>query len=289
MTRHKRQQNGLTLIEILVTLAVVGVILAAIGGVVGQSLTTETHTRLRYDTARQARFAMARMVKAVTDSEALLLPLVENSATAWSESLRDPGVLAVNLDPLIDRDAENTLDADNDGDGQVDEDVSADAGSDSAAGIPGIDDDNDGSTDEGNAADDDEDGSDDEDPINDLDDDGDGSTDEDPPADSDSDGAADDDGDGSTDEDRWDPVVFYLNGTDLIERSPSLTDVTGDSAIDGRDYTEHVIAENVSQFSVERLSQSAGGWQMVEIVLELSPSGIDAVRLEVLVRVGANR
>lgn len=77
----------------------------------------------------------------------LVLPLAENPNTPWSESDRDPGVLAVTLDPTLDSDGDGIMDADNDGDGLIDEDIPEDNNFDWAAGILGIDD-GDGEVDE---------------------------------------------------------------------------------------------------------------------------------------------
>lgn len=303
--RGARPEAGLTLVEILAALAIAALIMAALGSVVGQSLRAESEVRARHDTLRQARFAMERMVSAASRSPGLLLPLAENPGTAWSESLRDPGVLALRLDPSLDRDRDGFADADDDRDGRIDEDPGKDSNRDDANGIVGIDDDGDGSVDEGGPdgggkfSDDDEDGSFDEDVADDFDNDGDGAIGEDIEGDLNGDGQAgvagvdddldgsvdehnppDDDEDGLIDEDPIDPLVFFLNGNRLVERHPL------PHAVEGLDFVESDLADGVSAFRVERLPPSAAGVDLVEISLELTgPDGVP-VELVRIVRVG---
>ena len=188
-------QAGLTLAELLIAIAIGGLLLAGLSGVAGGALRAEAAARERNALETDARLAMQRMVAAVAGTRRLLLPLAENPATGYSESIRDPGVLAVTLDWSIDRDRDGFADADNDKDGRIDEDPSGDFSNDAANGIVGIDDDNDGAVDEGGvdgsgvAADDDEAGGFDEDPENGLDDDADGMVDEDAAKDRNNDGA----------------------------------------------------------------------------------------------------
>ena len=72
-----------------------------------------------------------------------------------------------NDDDEDDSDNEDPLDGlDNDGDGNIDEDLGNDSNSDGSPGIKGMDDDGGGAVDEGDKDDDDEDGVKDEDPLN---------------------------------------------------------------------------------------------------------------------------
>jgi prepilin-type N-terminal cleavage/methylation domain-containing protein len=296
--RGNQNGCGFTLVELLLALAVAGLLLSAVGGLIGAALRTQTTVRERNDLTQQARFAMGRMVAAVRDTRRLLLPLAENPATAWSEALRDPGVLAVTLDPTIDRDADGFADADNDKDGRIDEDLPGNNNKDFAPGIVGIDDDGDGVADEGgDPNDNDEDGTPTEDSLDGVDNDGDGAVDEDISSDNNKDFApgiagVDDDQDGQIDEtpntnndedgsiaDDWlDPVVYFLNGTDLVERLPNL------NPVDGTDYTERTVAENVTSFVVERIPAARA--VLVAITLELTgPSG-ESLTLSTKVCVG---
>lgn len=300
-------EAGFTLVEALLSLAIGALVLTAIYGVMAQALGASDSVRERNERTRSARFAMQRMVNAVSRTPRLLLPLAENPATGWSEAVREPGVLAVTLDPEVDRDSDGIADADNDKDGAVDEDVGRDVTNDGAAGLLGIDDDNDGLVDESNAEDDDEDedfsGQRDEESLDGLDDDNDGAVDEDLSADLNRDGSpgrrlVDDDGDGqvdesivedddedlddrgTVDEDWLDAVVYHLAGAQLLERLPD------PNPADGRAFTERVLAEGVSRFRVERIPRVADGSVLVAITLELTSPGGGTVSLDARVRVG---
>ncbi|MBT8102971.1 MAG: prepilin-type N-terminal cleavage/methylation domain-containing protein [Gammaproteobacteria bacterium] len=312
-------ERGFTLIELLFSLAIAALLASALTGLVNTALETNSDTGTRNDALRDSRFAMQRMVTAVLGTERLLLPLADNPNTDWHENLREQtsppslpegsstaatAVLAVTLDPTLDVDRDGFMDADNDRDGLVDEDLASNSTSDDSAGIKDIDDDGDGVVDESPATgrDDDEDGLADEDWIDGIDNDGDGAVDEDFPADinfdnqpgiagfdDDGDGTIDegdvedDDEDGTKNEDWLDPVVFFLSGSTLIERRQNL------DAIDGKDYTEYPIADNVTRFRVERIPDSGKRSVLVDITLALTPPGGEPVRLNTRVRVGGGK
>ncbi len=316
-------RRGFTLLETLLALAIAALVVAALGGVVGQALESEAETRDRNDVVREARLAMERMEWAVRRSPGLLVPRADNPATAWDEAVREPGVLAVLMDPTLDRDRDGIsdansdrdfLDLDNDGvwdpgePERIDEDVAKDATEDGANGLVGIDDDGDGQVDEGGTdaggkpSDDDEDGLFNEDPINGRDDDGDGAVDEDPSGDMNDDAKAgvatqdddldglvdetqppDDDEDGLIDEDRWDPVVYFLSGSTLRERLPNPHPTSG------TDYAERDLASSVTRFRVERLVPSQADAVVVALTLELTSARGHVVELESRVRVGGGR
>jgi hypothetical protein len=300
------------------------VLYVGIGGVASQALQTHDMVSEHNELTREARFAMEQMVRAVSRSPRLLLPLADNLATPWPEhirvepaaavapSIKSTAVLAVTQDPAVDLDGNGTPDADNDGDGRLDEDLPSDATKDGKAGITGIDDNGDGYIDDSAVGswDDDEDDSADEDTVyNNNDADGDGSIDEDPNADMNFDFApgvsnVDDDGDliideggalnswnddedGLTDEDWYDPVVFYLvNGT-LMQRIPAPWDTNGSGTVTGSDYIEEPIAENVSRFRVERVPPKGNRPARVDLTLVLTgPDGKETVSLHHRVRVG---
>ncbi len=290
--------TGFTLIEVLVVLLVSGLLIAGLSGVVGQALRAWSVVDARVELTREGRFALGRIVAAVNATTKLILPRPEDPVTGYSESVRD--VLAVALDPTLDRDGDGFADADNDRDGVVDEDLDDDNTNDGRSGIFGIDDDNDGLIDEHNFRDDDEDGLNNEDRANGLDDDGDGAVDEDLDGDTNGDldpgvsgvdddgdgftdegGFEDDDEDGSTNEDWLDPVVYFLNGTALIERIPNL------DPVDGTDFRESVLAENVSRFQVERIAPAPNDRALILMVTrELSGSEGEVVSLSSRIRVG---
>ena len=318
--------QGFTYVELLITLAIASIIALGLSGVVRQALQSHDVVSEKNRLTREARFAMQRMVRTVSSSRRLLLPLSDNPNTNWPEHIREQtvpasppvgdstgasAVLAVTLPAYVDLDNDGFADADDDKDGVIDEDLHQDSQHDFSPGIMLIDDDGDGTVDEASAdGDDDEDGAVDEDKIDNIDNDGDGSVDEDPSSningdgcpgicgvDDDSDGvvdegaAGDDDEDGGSFDDSYDPLVFFLNAGSLIERMPAPWDTDGisvpDGPVDGRDFIESVIADNVTYFRVERLLAIDGGDQLLDLTLALtSPIIGETVQLHTQVRLG---
>ena len=303
-------------------MALAGLVLAAMSGLVNNVLGTEEVTTERNQLQKDARFALQRMARAVAETRRLILPMPDKPDTDWRENVREEtvpasppegssskatAVLAVSLSADVDLDADGFPDADNDRDGRIDEDYPADIAYDFNPGIHLIDDGGDGSVDESFSENDDDErlNGNDEDPINGLDDDADGVIDEDPGADMNADGAPgiagvdddsdgqvdegnadDDDEDGVVDEDWLDAVVFHLSGNSLIERHPVPWDETANGFISGRDYVESVIAENVTRFRVERPVSSSPGEQLIELTLELTGPTGNVVSVNARVRVG---
>jgi len=317
------RKGGFTLIEFLISMVMGALIVTAIAAVVSQLSDSRVAVQERGQLAQEAHFAMTRMVRAVAQTRDLILPQMDKPATDWRENVRDEtipaslpegsstrasAVLAVSLSARVDLNADGIPDADNDGDGYLDEDYPADVLFDASPGIYQIDDGGNGHVDEGTSNNDDDDerlNSNDEDPINGIDDEGDGLVDDDPSADMNGDGApgivgvdddndglvdegsaADDDEDGSSDEDWLDAVVFFLQNDSLIERHPVPWDADGSGGANGRDYIESVIADGVSRFRVERISDK-GSIEIVDITLEMTAatSG-ETVNLHTRVRVG---
>jgi hypothetical protein len=293
----RRRETGLTLIEVLGSLAIGALLFAALSGVALQStralgLATGTAT-LQEDAA----FALDRIVDAVRSSRRLLIPMPERGSTAYSESQRN--VLAMTLDPTLDRDGNGFADADNDRDGRVDEDSDEDATNDLKPGIIGIDDDGDGAVDEDDSRDDDEDHGDNEDKVDGVDNDADGLVDEDTKHDMNDDGKpgladVDDDGDGAVDEgnredddedgsrgeDWLDARLFRVVGTTLVERLPDLNAATG--AI----FTERTIATGVGAFQVRYWpALGADSPPTLQITLTLTNGGATAT-VDTRVRLG---
>lgn len=316
---RRSRQRGFTLIELVVTVAIAGLVIASLNGIVGTTLESQRTIGERNDLVRQARFAMDRMVRAVSHSGLLLLPLADNPATSWRENVRQQtvpplppegdstkatAVLAVTLPSYSDLDFDGFPDADNDRDGRLDEDPMVDRNNDTSAGIFLIDDDGDGAIDEGAGPDDDEDGYLNEDAVNGLDDDKDGSVDEDSNNDVQGDGCpgicmVDDDNDGNTDEgsgndddedgkvgeDWYDALVFYLDNGTLKERLPVPWDEDGMDGITGRDVLISDLADNVTALRFERLASGSRNY-LVEISIELTGPNGQMVSLTTRVRVG---
>lgn len=322
-----RHQRGFTYVEILITVAIAGIIMLALMGVVNTATESSRLVKARNDLNQQARFALDRMVDMTSRSHRLMLPLRDKPDSNWPENIREQtipasapigdstfasAVLAVTLPRDIDLDQDGIPDADDDGDGLFDEDLPNDNTHDFYPGIMLIDDDGDGKVDEfpDDWHDDDEYyGYANEDPLNGIDDDGDGNIDEDTPSDMNGDGcpglcgvdddsdgviddgsADDDDEDGGSFDDPYDPVVYHLIGSSLIERLPVRWDTDGisvpDGPVDGRDFVEAAIAENVSRFRVERIDNGSDT-VLVDLILELTdPLSGESVSLQTSVRVG---
>jgi len=319
-----RFNTGFTLIELLVSIVIGSMLILGLSAVTSMISKTLSASSYNHQLTRDAQFAMDQMVTAVANSQRLLLPLADNPNTNWPEHIREQtvpatppigdstlatAVLAVTLAADIDLNADGVPDADNDGDGRIDEDLNDDQTSDNAPGIVLIDDDGDGEVDETSTTiqDDDEDGVQDEDWANGIDDDADGAVDEDSSADMNNDGddgidGVDDDDDGAVDEgfgssnddedsqsneDYYDAIVFYLENGSLMQRTPVPWDESGDSMVNGLDFVTTPLAENVTAFRVERITPGAGQVKLVDLVIELShPQSSETLRLHTRVRVG---
>jgi prepilin-type N-terminal cleavage/methylation domain-containing protein len=327
ISKQHRDWQGFTYIEMMLSVAIMGVVMLALMGVVNTAAETGGSVRGSNDLTRQARFAMQRMVHYAGHSRRLLVPLVDKPLTNWPENIREQtippsppvgdqvfasAVLAVTLPAFVDLDQDDFPDADDDEDGLIDEDLPNDNQHDFQPGIGGIDDDGDGYVDENPSDwwdDDETNGVSNEDPLNGVDDDDDANIDEDTASDMNGDGcpgscgvdddgdgaidegsADDDDEDGNTFEDPYDPVVYYLSGQSLIERMPVPWNADGistpDGPVDGRDFEESVIAENVTRLRFERLDDGTE-LDLVDIVLELTdPNTGENVSLQTRVRIG---
>lgn len=317
MALSKAKQQGYSLVEMTLALLISAILILGMDGILNTALQANRYGQDQNETLQQARFAMQQMLAAVSKTQRLMIPLGENPATAWSESVRD--VLAVTLDPTMDRDKDGWADANNDKDyldvnnngardigepERIDEDIGNDNNFDGAHGIKGIDDNGDGMIDNSSSAnpddDNDEDGVPTEDRINNIDEDNDGAIDEDIHLDMNKDGAPgvidmdddfdglvdegksdDDDEDGLRGEDWFDSVVFFLDGSTLMQRIPNI------NPVDGTDYAEYPIAENVTQFRVERILGNDGQTVLVDITLTISPVDIEPVTLKTRIGVAS--
>jgi len=319
--RSIRASRGFSYVELLIVVVISSMITLSLMGVVGTAADSSDALQARNELNREARFAMQQMVKAVSHTRRLLLPFNDNPYTDYPEHIREQtippsppigsstlasAVLAVTLPAYIDLDGNGVPDADNDGDGFIDEDLGEDTHNDFGSGVYAIDDDGDGDVDNSLDIDDDERlDLESEDPINGIDDDGDNNIDEDPSADMNEDGCPgfcgvdedgdgnidegnvnDDDEDGSSDEDWYDPLVFYLAGDVLRQRTPVPWDETGDSNVNGRDFVVADIAKNVTRFRVEKVADTARG-ERVDLTLELTdPASGESVSLHTSARLG---
>ncbi len=213
-------ENGLTLVELLMAIAIFGLITAGATALLSQSLDANIAGDARYGLYREGQLIMARMTGEVRRCTFLLIP---NAHTAARDILAFSGSVNEDNDYYFD----DTLFP------KIDEDPKKQMTDDENSGIIGLDDDGDGSTDEDDFNDDDEDGLIDEDPLDGIDNDTDGNIDEDTDDDSniagmddDGDGSIDegdekdDDEDGTINEDPLNPVIYsYDGGTSTLQVS----------------------------------------------------------------------
>jgi len=316
-------KHGFTYVELMITLAIASLIILGLTGVVGQALQSQDVVSETNKLTRDARFAMQRMVRSIGHSRKLLLPQRDKPASNWPENIREQtvpasppigdstlatAVLAVTLPAYQDLDDDGFPDADDDRDGLIDEDLPNDSNYDFAPGIYLIDDGGNGQVDENPIFgwDDDETlGQINEDPIDGIDNDADNNVDEDNASDMNGDGcpglcgvdddndgtidegsADDDDEDGGEFEDWYNPVVFYLAGGTLKQRTPVPWDENASGLVSGRDFITSDIADNVTRFRVERLDNGSVV-EIIDLTLELtSPLTGETVSLQAQVRIG---
>ncbi|MCK4389749.1 MAG: prepilin-type N-terminal cleavage/methylation domain-containing protein [Desulfobacterales bacterium] len=122
---HKLKTNsGLTLLELLITTAILGIIMIGLHQVMGTALSAYDSTKEKQDLLAQARFAMERMVMFVQETDYILKPDdVYQEILKASERALDT---YNNGDHSYNIDGDGTLDADNDSDGLVNDDETDD-------------------------------------------------------------------------------------------------------------------------------------------------------------------
>jgi prepilin-type N-terminal cleavage/methylation domain-containing protein len=252
-----KSERGLTLTELLISIAIISLIAGVSTRMIVGALDSWEHNRGKEDLRNTARLAMERMVSRIRATTWVLMPLMISDPT-------DPGYPASSYYPRDILAVSGMID--NDADGVADEDPYKNLTQSGKSGLKNIDDNNDGIIDNGNSTeDDDEDSLKNEDPIDGVDNDGDGRIDED--AHNAFYGSAEnDDGDSKNNEDFFDPVIYYLQGTDLKERHDELQFTTSDK----------VIAENVTQFII--LRRMVNGNTLIDIYLKLD-NGTESVEL----------
>ncbi len=230
--KNTNRQTGFTLVEVIAA----SVVMAAISLVSSTLLVSVLRTReavvAQHEMDRQAAIALMRIEEHTRETAAIYIPNGHDTTRP---------ILAIGYR------------FDDDNDGLFDEDAAGAADADH--GVAGFDDDGDGVVDEGNVADDDEDGAIDEDPVDGTDNDGDGLIDEDFGADMDGTGGNDDDSDGSTNEDGAEAIIYFLDGTNLMEWHP--------------DFGENVVARNVTSFAVTYEPAASLGSPAVTVQIQM--------------------
>jgi len=114
----KRNTSGMTLVELLVSLSILGIIMLGLNQAVETSLSAFSETKSKQELLAQARYAMERMVMFVQESDLISDP----STIDVSETLRvSERVLDTynNVSGTYAVDGDGLLDADTDADGLV--------------------------------------------------------------------------------------------------------------------------------------------------------------------------
>ncbi len=257
--RTAQTEKGLTLTELILSMAILSLIVVACVEVMAGALNAGGYGKGKAALLHSAQFAMNRMVRSVRQTTWVLIPLIAYDETNSSCSTRHPReILAVSGG------------IDNDNDGRRDEDPGSDITNDGKAGIMGIDDDGDGMIDEGGGGaqthNDDEDEVTNDDFFDGVDDDGDCRIDEDP-TNIFFGVNVDDDDDGIDKEDNFDPLIYFVQSGTLYERQNQGT-VQG---------TDTAIAQNVSEFKVVR--RLVDGRTLIDIHLKVD-NGRESVTLD---------
>ncbi len=269
---RRKTEQGLTYVELVAAMAILSLIGLLFFQAVDISLASWRQGSGKAELLNNAQRAMERMVSKVRKTTWVLLP--QKDSDPGDFNAYDPNypnryyprnILAMSAN------------IDNDGDGLADEDPSNDITGDGFGGIMGIDDDNDDpiDIDEKGKDDDDEAGGSNEDPIDGIDNDGDGMTDEDP-ADNFykyfncGNNSNNDDADETSREDPLDPLIYYLDGSTLMERLD----------VQGVTQRNSPLAENVSEYQVVR--RRVDGNTLIDIHLKLD-DGRNTVALDTTV------
>ncbi|MGD8894049.1 MAG: prepilin-type N-terminal cleavage/methylation domain-containing protein [Desulfobacterales bacterium] len=268
-------EKGLTLVELLVTITIMGIIAMATMPMLSTILEAHSHGTNRSGFYQEGLLAMERMTSGVRRCTFLLIPNAHDTTRdilAFSGFVNDDDDYYFN-DSLFPK---------------IDEDLKGEMTKDDLPGIGMVDDDGDGLVDESaDHSDDDEDSLLGEDPLNGEDDDGDGNIDEDVNHDANDDGvqgiagidengdglvdnggsSSDDDEDGVDNEDSINPVMYtFESGTNtLTESLPS----TGESV---------VLSSRVSQFQATYYAPDANHGPRVQIALTLTGDDGESVQ-----------
>lgn len=258
-------EKGITLVELLLALAILGILAGAGTGLLSASVQVQGEEGARAALYQQGLQAMENITSAIRISTCVLVPNSHapvRTILAFSGTVNDDGDFYFG-DPLFPR---------------IDEDMQQDMGFDGKPGISGMDDDGDGLVDEGLVNDDDEDGVADEDPLDGIDNDGDGLIDEDVDLDTNSDGkpgiaGTDDDGDGAVDE-----GAFADDDEDQAQNEDPLNPVI--YSVPGGTSSLQVSTGGQTSVAADHVSFFQATWEAPErILVELTLTGGDGKSL----------
>ncbi|MDH3764086.1 MAG: type II secretion system GspH family protein, partial [Gammaproteobacteria bacterium] len=84
--RPRSRQRGFTYIEMMLSVAITGLIMLGMMGLLNTATEAGGSVRGSNDLTRQARFAMQRMARFAGHSRRLLLPLRDKPLTNWPEN-----------------------------------------------------------------------------------------------------------------------------------------------------------------------------------------------------------
>ena len=92
LNSNHRHKQGFTYIEMMLAVAITGVIMLSLMGLLNNAIEAGDSVRNSNDLIRQARFALQRMVRFAGHSRHLMLPLRDKPATNWPENIREQTV-----------------------------------------------------------------------------------------------------------------------------------------------------------------------------------------------------
>jgi prepilin-type N-terminal cleavage/methylation domain-containing protein len=72
--KHTLNKTGFTLIEILISVAILGMVMLSLGQLLGSALSAQGHTGEKQELMAQARYAMERMVMFVEETDSIIKP-----------------------------------------------------------------------------------------------------------------------------------------------------------------------------------------------------------------------
>jgi len=119
-----KRDLGFSLIELLITIAILGIVVAGLQQVIVGGLSAYDAVKDKQELENQARFAMERMVMFVQESDEISSPDSASNQEILKVSERVMDIYDYSgASPVYDVDGDGVLDADNDDDGTVNEDA----------------------------------------------------------------------------------------------------------------------------------------------------------------------